>query len=110
MWRSGAITSEILYSTKVDAKTDEDWLPLEFIIDQLEPINDDALTESRTSVDPDTAPAALGRPALNSIGTVLLIGGLGFAIYYWFFYDTTVTVPSTTLFGETIGGGRVHNI
>jgi hypothetical protein len=110
MWSSGALTSETLYSTKADAKTDGDWLPLEFIIDQLEPPDDNTLTGSGSRLDPDTARGSLGRPAINSIGTLLLVGGLVFAIYYWLFYDTTVTVPSTTLFGERIGGGRVHNI
>jgi hypothetical protein len=31
-------------------------------------------------------------------------------VYYYGYFDTTVASPSVELFGQTIGGSRVHNI
>ena len=44
------------------------------------------------------------------IGMLILIGGLIYGIYYYNFFDTSVSVPSTTFLGQTFGGGRVNNM
>jgi hypothetical protein len=51
-----------------------------------------------------------GSPLLQFLGATLFLVGLGFAVYYWAYFDTSVQVEPVTLFGNTIGGGRVHNI
>jgi hypothetical protein len=51
-----------------------------------------------------------GSPALRVIGMLALIGGLYTLTYYWQFFDTGVEVPTQTILGQTVGGGRVHNI
>jgi hypothetical protein len=38
------------------------------------------------------------------------LGGLAIAIYFFFFFDTSVAVPSVSFMGEEFGGGRVNNI
>ena len=43
------------------------------------------------------------------LGVCLLLGGIGGGVYYSQ-QDTTVAVPSATILGQTIGGGRVNNI
>jgi hypothetical protein len=47
---------------------------------------------------------------LTTLGVVLLVGGLAVGVYFLTFYDTSVAVPQTELFGQTYGGGRVNNI
>ncbi len=51
-----------------------------------------------------------GVPALKVLGILLLLGGIGAAVYFFQFYDTGVEVPETTVMGQTVGGGRVHNV
>ena len=47
---------------------------------------------------------------LRVLGLIAFIVGFGIFIYYWRFFDTTVSVPTMELFGQTIGGGQVNNI
>lgn len=56
------------------------------------------------------APRNPGRTLISLVGLLLLLGGLGTAIYFIGFYDTTLSVPETNFMGQTIGGGRVHNV
>ncbi len=51
-----------------------------------------------------------GSPTLKFLGAILFIGGLIAAVYYYQFFDTSVAVPVQEVFGQQIGGGRVHNI
>ena len=51
-----------------------------------------------------------GSPLLKFVGALLFLGGIAFAIYYFAYFDTSVAVPATEIFGQTIGGGRVHNV
>jgi hypothetical protein len=51
-----------------------------------------------------------GVPFLKALGLLLLIGGIGAAVYFVQFYDTSVDVPEAKVMGQTIGGGRVHNV
>ena len=45
-----------------------------------------------------------------SIGVLVMIGGIVAVIYFAMFFDTSVATPTTEIFGQTIGGGRVNNI
>lgn len=47
---------------------------------------------------------------LRAIGIFLFIVGAAAAVYYYQYFDTTVAVEGVELFGQTFGGGRVHNI
>jgi hypothetical protein len=47
---------------------------------------------------------------LSGTGELMIIGGLIGAVYYFFFFDTSVAVPSTEIFGQIVGGGRVNNM
>jgi rRNA maturation protein Nop10 len=47
---------------------------------------------------------------LTILGVLLFLGGIAAAVYYYGYFDTTVASPSVEVFGQTIGGGRVHNI
>jgi hypothetical protein len=55
-------------------------------------------------------PKRQSSPLLKVLGVLLFLGGLYAAVHYYAFFDTTVPVPVTQVFGQTIGGGRVHNI
>lgn len=44
------------------------------------------------------------------IGALLIIGGIMAVIYYAMIFDTSVQVPTTVIFGQTIGGERVNNL
>jgi hypothetical protein len=44
------------------------------------------------------------------IGGLMIIAGLVGAVFFFFFFDTSVEVPTQELFGQTIGGGRVNNL
>ena len=44
------------------------------------------------------------------LSLLLFIFSFCMLMYYWRFFDTSVSVPSQELFGQTIGGERVHNI
>lgn len=58
---------------------------------------------------PRSAPA-VSSGFLRGLGAILFLGGLAVAVYFYAYFDTSVAVPGVELFGETIGGGRVHNI
>jgi len=47
---------------------------------------------------------------LTTLGVIMLLVGLAVAIYFFLFFDTSVEVPTTELFGQTFGGERVNNI
>lgn len=54
-------------------------------------------------------------PAWHTVRPLVIIGMLlmmfgGLATLYFLNMDTSVAVPSTELMGQTVGGGRVHNI
>jgi len=51
-----------------------------------------------------------GSPALKVIGLLLLAAGIGAVAYFVGFYDTSVDVPETAIMGQSVGGGRVHNV
>ena len=71
----------------------------------------DAATVSASSPPPQpTETGSSGPSGLGVLGLLVFLGGFGALIYYWQFYDTSVVVPSQTIFGHTIGGSRVHNI
>lgn len=55
-------------------------------------------------------PKPQGSPLLKFVGALLFLGGVAFAVYYFAYFDTSVAVPTTEIFGQTIGGGRVHNV
>ena len=62
-----------------------------------------------TAAAPPTA-RKTGSPALKVIGLLLLVAGIGAVVYFVGFYDTSVSVPETAIMGQTVGGGRVHNV
>ena len=51
-----------------------------------------------------------GSPALRVFGCLVLLGGLALAGYYFLIFDTSVTVPTTEMFGQTVGGEQVNNL
>jgi hypothetical protein len=51
-----------------------------------------------------------GSPLLKVLGALLFLGGIAFAVYYFAYFDPSVPVPTTAIFGQVIGGGRVNNI
>ncbi|HEX9940798.1 MAG TPA: zinc ribbon domain-containing protein [Thermoanaerobaculia bacterium] len=51
-----------------------------------------------------------GSLLLKFVGALLFLGGIAFAVYYFAYFDTIVAVPTTEIFGQQIGGGRVHNL
>lgn len=55
--------------------------------------------------DPNT-----GSVLLRVLGGLMLAGGLLATTYFFLFFDTTVAVPTTEIFGTEVGGGRVNNI
>jgi hypothetical protein len=66
---------------------------------------------------PEQSPSSAGNAAvrglsfsLRVLGDLILIGGVCVLLFYLLWFDTTVEVPKSELFGHTIGGGRVHNI
>jgi hypothetical protein len=50
-----------------------------------------------------------GLVVASMIGLALVILGLGGAIYFFAFFDTSVAVPVTNIGGVTVGGERVNN-
>jgi hypothetical protein len=44
------------------------------------------------------------------IAKALIAGGVSFAAYFLLFFDPSVSVPSQTILGVSVGGGRVNNI
>lgn len=52
-----------------------------------------------------------GQQAAGIIGLFLVVCGLGAAVYFFLFFDTSVEVPVTDLGnGLTVGGNRVNNL
>jgi hypothetical protein len=49
-------------------------------------------------------------PGLIVLGFLVCVAGFAGLLYFWLFYDSSVAIPGVTIFGETIGGGRVNNI
>jgi len=47
---------------------------------------------------------------LANISRILIAGGIVCTGYFFFLFDTSVPVPTTTIGGNTVGGGRVNNI
>ena len=47
---------------------------------------------------------------LANISKILIAGGLVCTGYFFFLFDTSVPVPTMTIGGNTVGGGRVDNI
>jgi len=55
------------------------------------------------------------KPAISSgflkfLGVLMFLGGSAVAVYYYAYFDTSVTVPVAEILGQTFGGGRVNNI
>ncbi len=48
--------------------------------------------------------------SLANISKTLIAGGIVCTGYFFFFFDTSVPVPTMTIGGNTVGGGRVNNI
>jgi hypothetical protein len=66
-------------------------------------------TASQSSaVSPPLQKASI--PDLKPIGLLLLVAGLVTVAYFLEFYDTSVEVPEATIMGQSVGGGRVHNV
>ena len=67
------------------------------------------------AVERESNTKASSSPAVSSgflkgLGVILFLGGLAAALYFYAYFDTSIPAPSVELFGETLGGGRVHNI
>lgn len=58
----------------------------------------------------DTPPPAVSAGFLKVLGALLFLGGLAVAVYFYAYFDTSLAVPGVEIFGERVGGGRVHNI
>ena len=43
-------------------------------------------------------------------GFILFVVGLCVAGYFFFVFDTSVTVPATEVFGQTVGGQAINNL
>lgn len=43
-------------------------------------------------------------------GVLLLVLGICGAVYFGFFFDTSVSVPTTNFMGQSFGGGRINNL
>jgi hypothetical protein len=54
-------------------------------------------------------PPAVSPGFMRGLGVLLLLGGIMAGLHYHRM-DTTVLTPSVELFGQTLGGERVHNI
>ena len=54
--------------------------------------------------------AQQGSPVLRVIGALALMVGAAAGVYYFAFFDTSVSTDSVTVLGRTIGGERVNNI
>ena len=52
------------------------------------------------------APSKLTR----MFGLFLVLCGLGAAVYFYGFFETSIEVPTTQILGTTVGGGRVANL
>jgi hypothetical protein len=51
-----------------------------------------------------------GSPTFRVLGLLLFLGGLAYAVYFYAYFDTTVTAPTISFMGKTLGGERIHNI
>lgn len=68
------------------------------------------LDSAHSPTPPTEMSSSSSNPIMGWLGTLMFLGGFAALIYYWQFFDTSVSVPTQTLFGQEIGGGRVHNI
>lgn len=50
----------------------------------------------------------LGDPRFIPI--LMIIWGIMAVIYFTMFFDTSVAIPTTEVFGQTVGGGRINNL
>ena len=49
-------------------------------------------------------------PTLTILGVLLFLGGFGTLLYFWMFFDPSVTIPTQEFMGQTIGGGKINNL
>ena len=56
---------------------------------------------------PETKAESSNSIFLSSL--LMVAGGFGL-IYFFFIFDTSIAVPTSTLMGQTIGGVRVNNL
>jgi hypothetical protein len=49
-------------------------------------------------------------PTSYKVGICFCIVGLVFGLYFFIFFDASVPVPTTSLLGNSFGGGRVNNL
>ena len=80
-----------------------------------EEIQDEAIKcrycgEMLQAATPTPAVAHQGSPVLLVIGALMFILGAATAVYYYQFFDTSVQTQTVTIYGQTVGGERVHNI
>ena len=47
---------------------------------------------------------------LSTLGVLILLVGMGIVAYFYFFFSTAVDVPTTTINGQSFGGGQVNNL
>jgi hypothetical protein len=94
MWKNGSITADsaVVWGDLTD------------------PVPIARLLSKPVSAQSEASRGTGGTWALAGWGVLIFVGGIVGLIYYWQFFDTSVSVPTQTLFGETFGGGRVHNI
>lgn len=58
----------------------------------------------------DKTSGAAMKSLTRMFGLFLVLSGLGAAVYFYAFFETSVVVPETQIFGTTVGGGRVANL
>ncbi|MCX7826817.1 MAG: hypothetical protein N2689_14850, partial [Verrucomicrobiae bacterium] len=75
-----------------------------------EPVPVTVLLNQPRFAQPKASAGSGGTQALTFLGVIMFVGGMIGLIYYWQFFDTSVSVPIERFFGQTFGGGRVHNI
>lgn len=58
----------------------------------------------------EASPPAVSSGFLKGLGVILFLGGLAAVLYFYAYFETSVPVSGIEVFGERVGGGRVHNI
>ncbi|MEM7481432.1 MAG: hypothetical protein AAF481_09675 [Acidobacteriota bacterium] len=66
--------------------------------------------DGRAEADEPAAAPAVSGGFLKGLGALLFLGGVASAVYFWSFFETSVFVPGVEVLGNTVGGGRVHNL
>lgn len=94
MWKNGSITADSALA----------WGELTDPVPIAALVNEPRFAHSEASGDGG------GNQALTVLGVIMFVGGVIGLFYYWQFFDTSVSVPTERFFGQTLGGGRVHNI